>query len=152
MKNILKLGTLALTLTAFAMPMTIQAQHKIDRDIARRDQTRDEWKNIATVSGAVAILGLLSKDNTLTFAGGAGALYSLYRYDQDSKSKDRLARARAEYFRHDHFYRDGVRYNRVTVTKNKTKYYQFVKAPKGQQDWHGNRGHNDHHGKPKHHG
>lgn len=135
MNKLLKIGTLALLTTAMVVPATSMAQGRRNDEIARRDKTRDEWKNIATISGAAAILGLLTKDGTLTFAGSAGALYSLYRYDQDSKSKDRLARTRAEYFKRDHFYRDGVRYNRRTVNKGGQKYYQFYKAPKNQQDW-----------------
>ena len=113
------------------MPLTASAQ----TELQRRNQTQSEWRTIATVSGAAALLGLLKKDNTLTFAGAAGALYSLYRYDEDSKSKDRLSRTRAQYFSRSEFYRDGVRYNRRTVTKNGKKYYQFYKAPKNQQDW-----------------
>ena len=124
-------------------------------------QTQNGGRNITTASGVLALLGLLKKDNTLTFAGTAGALYSLYRYDEDSKSKDRLARARAQYFSRDQFYRDGVRYNRKTVTKSGKRYYQFVKAPKNQQDWksegqhdnrnndHNNRNHDKGNGKGK---
>jgi len=136
--NFLKLGTLVVLAGAMALPMSAQAQSRSQQEeMARRDKTRDEWRTIATVSGAAAILGLLNKDSTLTMVGGAGALYSLYRYDEDSKSKDRLARARAEYFKHDHIYKDGVRYNRRTVTKSGKKYYQFYKAPKSSQDWNG---------------
>lgn len=94
---------------------------------ARRQQTKNEWRNIAIGSGAVAILGLLSKDSTLTFVGAAGALYSAYRYEQDRKSQSRLDRTRAAYFSRPYFYRDGVRYDRRTVVKNGSKYYQFVR-------------------------
>ena len=141
-------------------------------EIQRRNQTQSEWRTIATVSGAAALLGLLKKDKTLTFAGAAGTLYGLYRYDEDSKSKDRLARARAAYFSRDQFYRDGVRYNRRTVSKDGERYYQFFKAPRSEQDWksegwhdnrnnlHGNRNHDKHHrngqdggdGEGRHHG
>ncbi len=127
----MKISALAFIASAMIMPMTVSAQ----TEAQRRSQTQNEWRNIATVSGALALLGLLKKDNTLTFAGAAGTLYSLYRYDEDSKSKDRLARTRAQYFSRSEFYRDGVRYNRRVVTKNGQKYYQFYKAPKSQQDW-----------------
>lgn len=133
--NLLKLGTILLMTGAMVMPVSIDAQTRRDREIERRDKTRDEWKNIATISGAAALLGLLTKDGTLTFAGSAGALYSLYRYDQDSRSRDRLARTRAEFFSRDHFYRNGVRYNRRTVVRGGRKYYQFYRAPRSQQDW-----------------
>lgn len=129
--NIFRFSTLAVVASAMIMPLTASAQ----TELQRRNQTQSEWRTIATVSGAAALLGLLKKDNTLTFAGAAGALYSLYRYDEDSKSKDRLSRTRAQYFSRTEFYRDGVRYNRRTVTKNGKKYYQFYKAPKSQQDW-----------------
>lgn len=130
-KNVFRLSTLAFIASALILPLTASAQ----TEVQRRNQTQNEWRNIATVSGAVALLGLLKKDQTLTFAGAAGALYSLYRYDEDSKSKDRLARTRAEYFSRSEFYRDGVRYNRRVVNKDGKKYYQFYKAPKSQQDW-----------------
>jgi hypothetical protein len=93
----------------------------------RRNQTKNEWRNIAYLSGAVAVLGLLKKDNTLVFAGTAGALYSLYRYEQDRKSASQLNRLRASYFSRPYFYRDGKKYERRLVVRNGVKYYQFVR-------------------------
>ncbi len=122
-----------MALAMVLMPIMASAQRS---EIDRRNQTRDEWKNIATVSGGLAILGALTKDKTLTFGGSAGALYSLYRYDQDTKSRDRTARLRAEYFSRDHFYRDGVRYDRETVTRNGQRYYQFKKERGWEKKWH----------------
>jgi hypothetical protein len=98
------------------------------REQDRRQQTKNEWRNIAYGAGAVALLGLLQKDNRLVFGGAAGALYSLYRYEQDRKSQNSLDRARAHYFANDHFTRDGVRYDRRLVTQNGQRYYQFVRA------------------------
>lgn len=100
----------------------------LDRESARRQQTKNEWRNIAIGAGAVAIYGLLKKDNRLVFAGAAGALYSLYRYEQDRKSQSQIDRLRAEYFSRPYLYRDGVRYDRRLVTKNGQKYYQFVRS------------------------
>ncbi len=97
------------------------------REYDRRQQTKNEWRNIAYVSGAVAVLGLLRNDKTLTFAGAAGALYSIHRYEQDRKSQNSLNRARATYFSKPYFVRDGVRYDRRVVTKNGQKYYQFTR-------------------------
>ena len=94
----------------------------------RRQEKKNEWRSIAYVSGAVMLYGLLKGDDTLTFAGGAGALYSLTRYEADRKSQNDLKRQRAEYFTRGVYYRDGVRYNRRTVTKDGQKYYQFVRA------------------------
>ena len=140
--NLIKLGGIAFIFSTVAMPILAEAQGKHRNDQSNNStQAKDEWKSIATISGAIGILGLLTKDNTLAFAGAAGALYSMSRYNQDSRSNNKQDRARAEYFKHDHFYRDGVRYNRKTVTKKGQKYYQFSRAPKGQQDWNGKRGH-----------
>jgi hypothetical protein len=94
----------------------------------RRQQTKNEWRNLAIAAGAVGVLGLLKGDETLMFAGLAGALYSAHRYEQDRKSQNRLNRARAHIFSQPYFYRDGQRFDRRTVTRNGQKYYQFVRA------------------------
>lgn len=94
----------------------------------RRQQTKNEWRNIAIASGALAVYGLLKKDNTLTFAGAAGALYSLNRYEQDRRSQSAIDRARASYFSRPYFTRDGARFNRRTMIKNGQKHFQFVRA------------------------
>jgi hypothetical protein len=99
----------------------------LHREIDRRQQTKNEWRNIAYLSGAAAVLGLLNNDRTLVFAGSAGALYSLHRYEQDRKSQSQLQRLRAEFFSRPYFYRDGVRYERVLVTRDGQRYYQFVR-------------------------
>jgi hypothetical protein len=91
-------------------------------------QKQDEWKNIAIGAGALGLLGLLKKDSTLTFVGTAGALYSLYRYEQDRKSNSRIRRLRAAYFSKPSFVRDGVLYERRLVTRNGKQYYQFVRV------------------------
>lgn len=93
---------------------------------SRRQKTKNEWRNLAIAAGALGVLGLLKKDNTLTFAGAAGALYSAYRYEQDRKSQSKIDRARAAYFSKPYFVRNGKRYDRKTVVKNGKKYYQFV--------------------------
>ncbi len=99
----------------------------IQSQIDRRQQTKNEWRNLAIGSGLVGVLGLLTKEPTLTFAGAAGALYSAYRYEQDRKSQSSLARGRAFYFGQPYFYRNGQRFDRRTVTKNGQRYYQFVR-------------------------
>lgn len=124
----------ALTLvTAFAVtPAMASAQSlkDIERLIDRREDKKDEWRTIATASAGLAILGLLKKDNTLTFAGTAGALYSAYRYEEDRKSASKLNKTRAAFFSRDHFYRDGQRFNRETVYVKGKKHYRFVRAKK----------------------
>jgi hypothetical protein len=99
----------------------------LDRLSDQRQKTKNEWRNIAYLSGGVALLGLLQKDNRLVFAGAAGALYSLYRYEQDRKSQSKIDRLRASYFSQPYFVRDGRRYDRRLVTKNGQRYYQFVR-------------------------
>lgn len=98
------------------------------RESDRRQQTKNEWRNLAIAAGAVAVLGLLEKDNRLVFAGSAGALYSAYRYEQDRKSQNRYDRARAYYFSQPYFYRDGSRYTRNEVWRDGEKYYQFCRG------------------------
>lgn len=131
MKNLLtKILAAGLIASTAVAPVIAPAQsvRDLERLIDRRQDKKNEWRNIAIAAGALGVLGLLKKDNTLFFAGTAGALYSAYRYEQDRKSQSRLNRARASYFSRTHFYRDGVRYNRRTVTRNGKKYYQFVRA------------------------
>lgn len=94
----------------------------------RRQETKNEWRNLGIAAGLLGVLGLLEHDKTLVFTGTAGALYSAYRYEQDRKSQNRLDRARAHYFGEPYFIRDGRRYDRRTVTHNGQKYYQFVRA------------------------
>lgn len=127
MKNRISTILLAATIVFGALAPSVSMASP-QNTAERRQQTKNEWRNIAIGSGVLAVIGLLSKDKTLTFAGSAGALYSLYRYEQDRKSQSSLNRARAAYFSKPYFYRDGVRYDRRTVTKNGRKHYQFVKA------------------------
>ncbi|HZP84807.1 MAG TPA: hypothetical protein VFB21_24440 [Chthonomonadaceae bacterium] len=109
-------------------PVTVSAQSWRDRESHRRQQTKNEWRNIAIGAGALGIIGLLRHDNTLTFAGTAGALYSAWRYEQDRKSQSKIDRARAAYFSRPYFYRNGKRYVRKTVWRNGHKYYRFVRG------------------------
>ena len=90
-----------------------------------REQKRNEWRNIAIGAGLLGVLGALEHDDTLMFAGTAGALYSTYRYDQDRRGHDRVGRLRARYFARPYFYRDGVRYHRTTIWRDGQKYYRF---------------------------
>jgi hypothetical protein len=93
----------------------------------RRQDKKNEWRNIAYLSAAVLAYGLLKDDDNLAIAGGVGTLYSIYRYEEDRKSQNTLKRQRAEFYSRDYFYRDGIRYDRRLVTRDGTKYYQFVR-------------------------
>lgn len=119
----LALGALASTLTL--APADAQAQNRASQ---RRQETKNEWRNLAIGSGVIALLGLLENDSTLTFVGSAGALYSAYRYEQDRKSQSRIDRARAAIFSRSYFVRDGYKYTRKTKWKGGKKYFYFVKS------------------------
>jgi len=67
------------------VPMTASAQSSRDH----RQQSKNQWRNLAYGAAAVGIFGLLKHNSTLTVAGAAGAAYSAYRYEQDRKSQSR---------------------------------------------------------------
>ena len=108
-------------------PVGASAQGSLEEQSHRRQQKKNEWRNIAIGSGALGLFGLLKHDNTLTFAGAAGALYSLDRYEKDRKSQSKIDHARAAAFSRTSYYRNGHRYERGLVKKNGHKYYQFVR-------------------------
>jgi hypothetical protein len=124
---ILAIGGIALGVAAPTMAKA-QSLKDLEKLVKRRQDKKNEWRNIAYVSGGLGILGLLKKDNTLFFAGTAGALYSAYRYEQDRKSQSKLQRTRAAYFSRPYFYRDGQKYTRKTSWKNGKKYYYFARS------------------------
>ncbi len=131
MRNKLTNGLAAFVLLfAVAAPSLAPAQNIGDlaKLIDRRQDKKNEWRNIAIGAGALSILGLLKKDNTLFFLGAAGALYSLDRYEKDRKSQSKLQRTRAAYFQKGSYTKDGHTYKRRLVTKKGKKYYQFVRV------------------------
>ena len=112
-------------LSGFAIaPISAQAQSSYKH----RQETKNTWRNVAIGSGALGLLGLLKHDNTLMFAGAAGALYSANRYEQDRKSQSRLQRQRAQLFSRSTIWKNGHEYRRRTVWRNGTKYYEFVRV------------------------
>ncbi len=125
--NILKLVTLGLVTGAMVMPMTINAQTKSQKEIARRQKTKGDWQKTANISGAAALLGLITKNNALTYIGAGTALYSTYRMQEDTKSQNKTRRQRAAFYSQTHYTHKGVRYDRKTVHKNGQTYYSFVK-------------------------
>lgn len=110
------------------LPAVGQSLKDLENELKRRQTKKNEWRNIAIGAGALGIWGLLKGDNTLFFAGSAGALYSLHRYEQDRKSQSKTARARAQVFSRRSFTRNGVRYVRKSTVKNGKRYYYFAKA------------------------
>jgi hypothetical protein len=93
-----------------------------------RQDTKNQWRNLAYIAGALGLYGLVKHDNTLFFAGLAGALYSAQRYEHDRKSQSNMERLRAQMFSRQSFYRDGHKYVRKTTYKNGQKYYYFAKV------------------------
>lgn len=121
MKNILKVLTLGVVTAALAIPMTANAQ------INQRQKTKAEWQKAAYAGGALALLGQFNKDKTVSYVGAAGALYSLYRMQEDTKSQNKIRRQRAAFYSRPYYYKNGVRYDRKTVRKNGHTYYTFVR-------------------------
>ena len=78
----------------------------------------DDW---ATIGGGV----ILSTDPYVNFSGSYGTYYPTASLNIDLGSTDRNRHARALYFQHPYFWRDGTRYDRTTVTRNGTSYYRF---------------------------
>ncbi|HSI71944.1 MAG TPA: hypothetical protein VK934_02110 [Fimbriimonas sp.] len=95
-------------------------------ELQRRQQKKNEWRNLAYVGGLLAVLGLTNKNSTLTGIGVVGALYSVSRYEADRKSQSKLQRTRAQVFAQPSFVHNGVRYVRKTVWKSGKMYYTFV--------------------------
>jgi len=129
--NLAKIALFAAGTAMVTAPLaTAEAQslRDLENAVKRRQQKKNEWRNIGYGSAAVGLWGLLKGDRTLMFAGAAGALYSAHRYEQDRKSQSKLNRARASYFGRTSFTRNGQRYVRKTVYRNGQKYYQFVRA------------------------
>jgi hypothetical protein len=93
-----------------------------------RQDTKNQWRNLAYAGGALGLLGLLSKNGTMTTLGILGAGYSAYRYEQDRKSQSGLAHARAQMFARSSFNYQGHHYVRKTFWRNGVKYYHFVRA------------------------
>lgn len=108
-----------------ATPTTAFAQ---SREEKRRSQKMEEWKKIGIGSALLGLVGLVTKDGTLTFLGTGGALYSAYRYEEDRKSKNRTAQARYKAYSRPVVYHKGKKYVRKTKWKNGQKYYYFARA------------------------
>lgn len=80
----------------------------------------NDW---ATIGGGV----VLNSDPHVYFSGSYGSYYPYASLNIDLGSTDPLRHARALYFQHPYFWRNGVRYDRTIVTRNGTRYYRFVR-------------------------
>ena len=125
-KNIIALALAASLSVGAVSPAFAQAPTR--KELERRQQKKNEWRNIAYIAGALGVYGLLKDDKTLFFAGTIGALYAADRYEKDRKSQNKLERLRAEYFSRPYFFRDGTKYIRHTAYKNGKKVYYFSKV------------------------
>jgi|SRR5579862_8965663 len=98
----------------FARPFVFSREHS-------------DWNDLILGFGFIGLVGALEHDDCLVFVGGAGALYSLWRYDEDRDCDDPYRRARAEFFSVPYFYRDGCRFERRIVVRGGDRFYQFVR-------------------------
>ena len=128
LKRLTGVALAAIALGGALAPAPAIAEPWLYQESKRRQEKKNEWRNIGIGSAALGLFGLLKGDSTLMFAGTAGALYSAHRYEQDRKSQSKADRARAAMFGRTSFTRDGKRYVRKTVYKNGKKYYRFVRA------------------------
>lgn len=90
--------------------------------------SHDEWRFLISTFGFLTDLNRLERDDTLYFDGDYGSYYPVYEYEQDCRSSNRLARARADFFARTFFIRDGHRFDRRVVTNHGERCYQFVRA------------------------
>ena len=85
----------------------------------------NEWGGIAVGLGGFALLSVLNTDPTLVFSGSVGDPYSYNQYQLDLSSSDPELRLRAGYFGRPYFWRNGVRYDRITVVIGGRQSYEF---------------------------
>ena len=90
-------GTLTKVVAFVALGGFAAAPIAVNAQSSHRQQTKNQWRNLAYGSGAASILGFLTHNNTIGWLGAAGAGYSAYRYEQDRKSQ---SRSHAYHLRH----------------------------------------------------
>jgi hypothetical protein len=67
----------------------------------------------------------LDTDPYISFTGSYGTYYPEASLSVDLASNDPNRHARALYFQHPYFWRNGVRYDRTIVSRHGTSYYRF---------------------------
>jgi hypothetical protein len=103
-------GVTAALATSLLAPISASAQ-------SNRQKTKNNWRNAAVGSAALAGYGLLKHKKAATIVGIAGAAYSANRYEQDRKhqaEQSRRASARRE-----------ARSHGGNYVRNGKKYYKF---------------------------
>ncbi len=106
MNNFVKIATIGAVAVAVAAPSLSDAQTR--SQLQRRQQQKNQWRNIAYGAGALGIFGAIKKDRNLTILGAAGAAYAAHRYEQDRKSQRRLEDSAR--WRSSNRYNSGLRY------------------------------------------
>jgi hypothetical protein len=124
----LKAAVTALGMAAVIGTSVLPAIPAAAQGSRHRQNTKNTWRNVAIGSGALGVYGLLSHNSTAAILGGAGALYSLNRYEHDRKSQSAEQRREAAYYGRSSFVRNGHHYHRRVVTRHGHKYYQFVRG------------------------
>jgi hypothetical protein len=94
-----QIASAVLACTMVAAPMSVQAQSSAYR---HRQQTKNTWRNLGYLGGAVGVYGLLRGNRTLAIAGLAGGAYSAWRYEQDRKSQRRMRDRAMRFYRYRH--------------------------------------------------
>jgi len=109
------------------VPVLAMAQDGGDHSRHRQD-TKNNWRNLAIGSGVLGVIGLVEHNNTLAVAGLVGAAYSANRYEQDRKSQNHDARARANFYSRTSYVHNGHHYHRKTYWDHGQKFYKFVRG------------------------
>jgi hypothetical protein len=119
-------AVLGLLLGAALIPTNARGQD-VKKWIDRQTHKND-WRNLGIAGAGVAGVGLLTHSPLLIGVGVAGGLYSAYRYEEDRKSQNAMARRRHALFSKTTIWENGHKYRRVTVMRNGHKYYAFKRA------------------------
>lgn len=122
------LAGVALPGMAMAQSDLQRAAKELQKQVDHRQSTKNDWRNLGYVGGAVGLYGLLKHDNNLAALGIGGGLYSAYRYEQDRKSQSKSAKARAHLFSQRSFDYEGHHYVRHSVRKNGKTFYKFSRV------------------------
>ena len=148
------LGAVAIGAVGFANASQVNGPSKISLSKVQRRYHESEWRGMhpgwngrlywhnnayyfdrayatpAIVDHEYTAIGAgvtLNSDPYVYVSGSYGSLYPTASLNIDLGSTDTNRHARALYFQHPYFWRDGVRYDRTTVTRKGTQYYRFAR-------------------------
>ena len=111
--SIALLGLTGLMAGGLVAPTVVHAAPKTEG--AKRQEKKNNWRNLGAAGAAIAGYGLLKGNKTATILGGAGAAYSANRYENERKNQSKRSADRARYHRS----------NDSTYTENGRKYYTY---------------------------